>query len=159
MLQQNSISFKKPLNCSATQKLEQLWIIYTSRVHTALFLAALLLAVVCSAQPRLLVCRQLCCCLLATVPSACRAKAARKAREAGQDEKRRRMREDLEKREGAWQSARNEEQKARNKLQVSWTRSKVPRTHLAQVCAQGFLFWQSTYLALLCGAASCCALL
>ena len=49
----------------------------------------------------------------------CRAKAARKAREAGQSEKRRKMREDLEKREGAWHSARNEEQRAKNKLRVS----------------------------------------
>ena len=49
----------------------------------------------------------------------CRAKAARKAREAGQSEKRRKMREDLEKREGAYQTARNDEQRARNKLKVS----------------------------------------
>lgn len=53
----------------------------------------------------------------------CRAKAARKAREAGQSEKRRKMREDLEKREGAWHSARSEEQKARSKLQVGWAYS------------------------------------
>ncbi len=46
----------------------------------------------------------------------CRAKAAR---EAGQSEKRRKMREDLEKREGAYQTARNDEQRARNKLKVS----------------------------------------
>ena len=52
------------------------------------------------------------CCFL------CRAKAARKAREAGQSEKRRKMREDLEKRENTWQTARNDEQKARNKLKV-----------------------------------------
>ncbi|KAL3162426.1 hypothetical protein ABBQ32_010096 [Trebouxia sp. C0010 RCD-2024] len=45
-----------------------------------------------------------------------KAKAARKAREAGQTEKRRKMREDLEKRESTWQTARNDEQKARNKL-------------------------------------------
>lgn len=45
-----------------------------------------------------------------------RAKAARKAREAGQSEKRRKMREDLEKRENSYQTARNDEQRARNKL-------------------------------------------
>ncbi len=47
-----------------------------------------------------------------------RAKAARKAREAGQSEKRRKMREDLEKRESTWQTARTDEQRARNKLKV-----------------------------------------
>ncbi|DBA69623.1 TPA: hypothetical protein ACH3X2_012689 [Trebouxia sp. C0005] len=52
----------------------------------------------------------------------CRAKAARKAREAGQSEKRRKMREDLEKREGAYQTARNDEQRARNKLKEELNR-------------------------------------
>ncbi|KAL0046923.1 hypothetical protein WJX82_001790 [Trebouxia sp. C0006] len=51
-----------------------------------------------------------------------RAKAARKAREAGQSEKRRKMREDLEKREGAYQTARNDEQRARNKLKEELNR-------------------------------------
>ncbi|DBB01120.1 hypothetical protein WJX77_003151 [Trebouxia sp. C0004] len=51
-----------------------------------------------------------------------KAKAARKAREAGQSEKRRKMREDLEKREGAYQTARNDEQRARNKLKEELNR-------------------------------------
>lgn len=42
--------------------------------------------------------------------------AARTDREAGQTEKRRKMREDLEKRDSTWQTARNDEQKARNRL-------------------------------------------
>ena len=56
----------------------------------------------------------------------CRAKAARKAREAGQSEKRRKMREDLEKRESSYQTARNDEQRARNKLKVSLAFCNVP---------------------------------
>lgn len=49
----------------------------------------------------------------------CRARAAREAKFAGQDEKRRRMRETLERNEKAAATGRSEEAEARTRLQVS----------------------------------------
>lgn len=74
--------------------------------------------------------------------SCCRAKAARKAREAGQSEKRRKMREDLEKREGAWQSARSEEQRAKNKLKVgSNTQTQISSWLMSSCAVLHYVIW------------------
>ena len=108
---QSSIQYKEPLTCSVMPKPELLWTIYTStelacaNAEGARCSSNANLSFGASAQAQKYL-----------VP--CRAKAARKAREAGQSEKRRKMREDLEKRESTWQAARNDEHKARNKLKV-----------------------------------------
>ena len=48
----------------------------------------------------------------------CRAQAARQARQAGQSDKRRKMQQDLARREEAWQTERSAEQQASSRLKV-----------------------------------------
>ncbi len=60
----------------------------------------------------------------------CRAQAARQARQAGQSDKRRKMQQDLAKREEAWQTERSAEQQASSRLKVGckvcWGRQGLP---------------------------------
>lgn len=60
----------------------------------------------------------------------CSARTAREAKFAGQDEKRRRMREKLERDEKAAVSGRNEEAEARSRLQVSCRASVLCREYI-----------------------------
>lgn len=57
-----------------------------------------------------------------------RAKKVREERHAGATAKRRKMTEELEKRERAFQAERSEEQSARSRLHVSLTVSAMPGT-------------------------------
>ena len=55
---------------------------------------------------------------LLTILPACRAQSAREAKHAGQSHKRRKMAEDLEKREREYEAERGQEQAARSRLHV-----------------------------------------